>query len=488
MTLLATALDMRTLQQESAVARALRSPHIHLFVAVLAEYFTGTSHRQPADDLHISLTEELRDIWNAEDFDPKYSSAAELCSTLVAMRLLALRQESSTGNEFYEITSTGQQVLDHMQSLENRHSTVTQSRLALVTHQISQLEKLTNPNIADRLDSLHREREAIDEHIERLTRGDIEVQDPERALEQLREVVALARQVPRDFARVREAIAGLAADIRLRLLDLDIPQGETLAAVFSHLNDLNEDAAGKSFSAFHALLIDVGSQEIFYNAIRKLDERGILDDLPDEDRQLLRGYLRLLKEEARPIRSMMSDFSRNLQEFVRSREFREYRAFGDRLTELESLGRVASQTISPLTRIPVEYSSTGLRSDSVGRVALRAPADEQIDTAVEDAGQATIDVEALAERIRLSEVDFEQLRRQVNAMVAERPVSIAQILEAYPAQQGLASVVGLLQLAMHFGERVEGMEPQLVRWTSPADGKHREALVTHYRFMTKLPG
>ncbi|HKM24598.1 MAG TPA: DUF3375 family protein, partial [Corynebacterium sp.] len=72
-----------------------------------------------------------------------------------------------------------------------------------------------------------------------------------------------------------------------------------------------------------------------------------------------------------------------------------------------------------------------------------------------------------------------ELRRNVNATleVVVRP-SIGDVLHHRPATQGLASVVGLLKLALQDGERADGTE--VVVW--PADSGRLQARLARHIF------
>ena len=93
-------------------------------------------------------------------------------------------------------------------------------------------------------------------------------------------------------------------------------------------------------------------------------------------------------------------------------------------------------------------------------------------------------MEALLARIRETEIDWQELTANVNAVVGERGVAtIGEVLESRPATQGLASVVGLIKLGARHGERANGTE--LVRWNS-GTGKARQARLNRCFFTDQI--
>ena len=59
----------------------------------------------------------------------------------------------------------------------------------------------------------------------------------------------------------------------------------------------------------------------------------------------------------------------------------------------------------------------------------------------------------MSELVRQSEIDFRTLRQHIRALLANHSqASIRQLLESFPAEQGLGSVVGYVALGVKHGE------------------------------------
>ena len=87
---------------------------------------------------------------------------------------------------------------------------------------------------------------------------------------------------------------------------------------------------------------------------------------------------------------------------------------------------------------------------------------------------------------RATEIDFDELSGNVNTMLANGGTpTIADVVDAYPASQGVASIVGLLALAASHGTEHRD-HADVVPWTG-ADGTARHARVVRYRFTRRLP-
>ena len=125
--------------------------------------------------------------------------------------------------------------------------------------------------------------------------------------------------------------------------------------------------------------------------------------------------------------------------------------------------------------------------DSVSRLRLRNPGEERVAVVLEDSPTATVDTAELLNKVRASEIDFEELRNNVLASINRHGTpTIGTILADHPATQGLASIVGLLHMAMRHGypavaldtktevDTAAGVAREIVTWNGEGDeGKAR---------------
>ena len=75
-----------------------------------------------------------------------------------------------------------------------------------------------------------------------------------------------------------------------------------------------------------------------------------------------------------------------------------------------------------------------------------------------------VDLDALSERVMAAEINYPWLKECVEAVLATQSrASVADVLERFPANQGLASIVGLISLAVRHGVLVQN-EQERVSW------------------------
>jgi len=98
-----------------------------------------------------------------------------------------------------------------------------------------------------------------------------------------------------------------------------------------------------------------------------------------------------------------------------------------------------------------------------------------------DGDAAPIDLESVGELVAQSEIDFRNLKANVRAILEQRSqASIADVLDLFPAKQGLGSVIGLLALGSRHGLKVDLNET--VAWVGD-DDQRRSAKIPKIFFL-----
>lgn len=494
MSVLKRLVHIRNQQQDSPVLLALRSQHLRLTAAVLGEYFTGPTRRIPVAEFHELLQAELAQLVQSPavpELDEQAKTASELCALWLQHRLLARRQDPASQTEYYELSSFGQRLLSILADDAAPQGAATQSRLQALTEQLTQLEQRTNPNSSERIAALKAQRAQLDQEIAELeAAGPLAATiDELAAAETIQFLAQQARQIPDDFARVKEAFAQIAAQLRQQVLTASASQEATLENLFAQLEQVDASDEGRSFNAFYQLLFDDDARTEFDTAIEKLTERGLLHKLPQQDQVLLSDFMTILRAGARPVRQMKQLLAANLRDFVRSRQYTEYQALTAQLARLQQLGLDQAAELGAWQQLPVELPGGKLDAGTLGRLALRRPTDTAVSAPLVTHTLADIDVEDLRRRIRAAEIDFASLTTQVNETLKLKPdgATIGQVLARFPAEQGLATVTGLLLLGMKHGSRVGAGAVELVSWTSPEEQLIRQARIDCLLFTKPLP-
>lgn len=464
-----TALHLRRLREASPAVAIARAELMPVLAAVLVERLTGPTRVVAASEFAAQLEADLDELRD-HGFDlPR--TAQEYLTEWVRQGIL-VRRPGEGRAETVELSAPAVVALRFLTDLVRPRSTVTSSRLATVSHLLSDLARLTDPDAERRLQQLRRQRDQLDAEIAQAELGRVPVLDAGTALERLAEIVSLTVQIPQDFAQVSASVDDLNRDLREQIITATGPRGHVLDDVFAGVDLIEQSDAGRTFDAFHTMLLDPDRTEQFDAAVSAVLERDVADTLSVEEQRLLRDLFTVLQRESRQVRGVMTGLSRSLRQFVETRAWLEHQRLADALSTAQATTLDVLRERNATTKVPWQLDSTGVTLASIGSWRLHNPDDVRTTEPVAAQPLAALDLAALREQVRTSEIDFAELQEAVAAALAVHGVvSIGEVLAEHPASQGLASVVGLIVLAQRFG--VEGSDAERVGWVS-ASGRHRE--------------
>lgn len=488
----ATLLGMSTLHTALAADRLtvdnpawvlLRSRNAAAAVSLLGEHLGGDERRLPAPVLFERMDEDLV-VLREHGFDLPRTARA-YCAEWVSDGILVRRSVEGSRDETYELSEGAFVAIRFVAQLLEPRVAVTESRLTTILDRVHGLAVATDPDTGRRLAALHAQREQLDAEIAAVAAGHDDVLPGERAVEQARDILALAEELPADFARVRAEMERINRELRARLVEDVDSRGTVLDDVFRGVDHLAESDAGRSFHGFFSLILDAERVAAFEDDVVGLLEREFARALTPAQARWLRRLLPGLQDASGEIHDVMTAFSRSLRRFVQSNELAEHREVQRLLQAAQRAALALAGTVQPFARTGVELALSSVTVDSVTALSPYNPAERRTAADVASGPEVDVDWDALVRSARESEIDVRELRENVNHALARRgALTIAELLDEHPATQGVASVVGLLVLADAHATTLEGSET--VAWTAPS-GAARRGHVPRRLFTRRLP-
>ncbi len=473
------------LKDDSPAWAILRSPLAPAILSILGTVFTGDRQQIEGSELVHAIGPLLTDIREQTDADlPR--SAAHYLTEWVKAGWLIRRSPQGQREEIYELSMDTLAALDYIQTLAAPTRTVTRSRLATLITSLQSLAADTDPDETTAIARLEEQQAALQARIDRIRERGVEAISDDEAIEKTREVLGLLGDLPTDFARVRSDIEGIDTNLRRAVVEEELTASEVLENVFRGVDLISDSEAGRAFNGFYELLFDREQGARLDATVEAVLSRDFIDSLSPTDRTQLRHLVGGLEGSAVQVQDSMTSLSRSLRRFVQSREAAAQQALVQSITSAQQLAlRVAQHLTTGRHPMDIELELSGFQPRSISTWHLHDPADYRITEEVEDHTVGDIELAAMYERIRASEIDWPELHAAVNDVRTTHPSpSIAYVLGAHPATQGLASVVGLIRLADSYGERGEGTET--LPWTS-TQGQRLRARFPVWRFTQELP-
>lgn len=460
-------------------ARLLRADLMPVVVAILDSRFADARVigypefvEQVSDDL-----EELR----GAGF-PLPRTAQDYIADWIAKGILIRRASTTAREETVELSREAIGALKFVVEAELPQSSVTSSRLTNVSSLLGSLARDSNPDASTRIEALREQAAEIEAEIARIESGDFEPLDDRLAQERLSEIMRLAGEVPGDFAKVADDLEALNSQLREQIINNDGSRGGVLDEVFAGVDLIEQSDSGRTFSAFHELLLDPVLSDRFDTAVDAVLSRPFTSEIPPTEAVFLRRFLTVLQRESTQVRSRLTDFSRSLRRFVQTQEYREHKRLAAALTRADGAAFEALRKHPPTAQLGRDLDLSSVQIASVGAWALKNPADQRTVDEVLAHETSALDLEELRALVRLTEIDFPELESAVADAVAELgSATVADVLERHPATQGLASIVGLYILAVEHASRAAGVED----WTwQSAAGLKRSVSADRYVFVS----
>jgi len=458
--------------------RLLAANNGPIIIGLLQTHLYETERCLPASIFYERIERDIEGLRaQGEDFP---QTAQAYVSSWLADGYLERRFPTHAAEEEYELSTTTIEAIRFLSSLIQPHSTATESRLALVIEALARLAEDTDTNKFRRIDRLMAEQARIDKQINAIHKGQMRVLSHATALERIREIITLADELTSDFLRVRDQFECLNRDLKGRILDNDGSRSVVLDSLFAGIDLIADSEAGRTFSAFWRLLTNPEQVAILQQAIDTVMSREFMAQLDAKERRFLRKLMRTLLEQGGMVHEVMQTFARSLKSFVQSREYLEQRRLNQLLKEAQRAALSIKDEIKA-NEFTYSLTLTSSRLCSLAQWVLYDPALQALPEHMAAGDTLSIDLASVSELVFQSEIDFRTLKSDILAMLEQHTqASIAEILQQFPARQGLGSVIGLLALGSRHGYKVESSEN--ITWTGD-DAQQRSACIPKIFFV-----
>jgi hypothetical protein len=458
--------------------RLLASANGPIIIGLLQSHLFENERSLPASILHERIGRDLEAL-RAQGEDLPQSAQAYIAGWL-SEGYLERRFPAGAVEEEYELSTAAVEAIRFLSGLEQPRSAATESRLALVIQALVKLAEDTDTNQTRRIERLEAEKARIEKEIEAIQNGQMRVTPNPSALEQTREIISLADELAGDFRRVRDQFEQLNRELRERLIDNEGSRGEVLESMFTVIDQINESEAGKTFSAFWRLLTDPEQSAVLDQALDNIMSREFFNQLELKDMRFLRRMTGNLLEQGGIVHKVLQDFARSLKHFVQSREYLEQRRLNQIIKDARHAAMAIKDEIKTTNTIK-DLVLTSSRIRSLSQWTLYDPAIQALPREMNNGSTPDIDLDSVAELVVQSEIDFRTLKANIRGVLDRlSQASIHDVLEQYPAAQGLGSVVGLITLGSRYGIKSDNHET--VSWIGN-DSQQRSAKIPKIFFL-----
>ncbi len=474
MSVVPTVNEIAWLRDNSPAWRLLRADNAPLVLSFLHQVFVADNVRSvSATELVSRLDDELYAVnqRESEQGGRQFPKAAKAyLDDWAAPEAGWLRKYYPDGTDepHYDATPAVEKALQWIQGLGEREFVGTESRLNVIFELLRQIAFGTEPDPAQRLAELRRQRQELDDQIARVQAGELPMLDETAVRDRYQQFAGTARELLADFREVDENFRKLDRQLREKIAGWHGGKGELLDDVLGSRESIAGSDQGKSFQAFYGFLLSQARQEELSGL---LDRVHALDDIIERDVRLRHVHYDWL-DAAERTQATVRQLSEQLRRFLDDQVWFENRRVIDILRSIESHALQLRES----RNVPV---TTELDAPAP---ALRLPLERPLYAPVKKARIASDDVRdadektdptALFEQVY---VDPEPLRGSVRQALRGQPqVGLAELVGHHPLTQGVAELVTYLSLqdnafAIVYDERYRDQ----ITW-SATDGQERTA-------------
>jgi hypothetical protein len=434
--------------RQSPSVRLLKSPNAPLVLSLLHRCF---KREQRAAVPYATLLEQLDSTLEAlnERSPGAYplSAAAYLKQwSDEEHQLVRIIVRGSDEETTVELTADAERAIGWVEELYRREFVGTESRFLSIFSLLEEIVARSTEDVEQRLAQLEQERAAIDAEIARIrASGRVEPLTSTQVKERFLQAGEVARLLLRDFAAVEQNFRAIARNVQEQQLRPEARKGTVVGYVLDADEELHTSDQGRSFYAFWEFLTVPAKQDELRALLDSVYSLPALRELASSH-PLLRRLTRALLEAGEKIVQSNHRLAEQLRRLLDDRALAESRRVRELIDAIKH--RAAARADAP----PGDDALLWLEgAPSVSMPLEKLLWEPQVATVFAAQPQElgdTRDDDSIDALYRQFYVDESQLQQQIETLLETRPAcTLAELLDAYPAQKGIAEIVAYLAIA-----------------------------------------
>ncbi len=476
-------LDFSTLsilQRNHPAWRLLVADHAPLIASFLHKTFIAPNVRVMArDELMARLEDELYYLRESEGEEAFPRNASEYLDEWASDDKGWLRKFYPPGEDqaHFDLTPATEKAVSWLESLSRRAFVGTESRLMTVFELLRQMVAGAETDAERRIDELEKRKKELDNQIERIRAGDLEVLDDTALKDRFQQLSAIGRELLGDFREVEHNFRQLDQNVRERITTWDGRKGDLLEQVFGERDAIADSDQGKSFRAFWDFLMSPARQEELSELLESVFALEAIAGL-HADVRLKRIHYDWL-EAGEHTQRTVARLSQQLRRYLDNQAYLENKRIMQLLQSLEVSALSVRDSMPQGVFMSIDDSRSSVQLP-MERPLYSPPVKPVITAEVLNGDAAGIDADALFDQVI---VDKAGLQRNIRRFLQTRSqVTLGDVLAKYPLQHGLAELVAYLSLAGADNKAVfDETAPERISWQDDY-GRKRSAILPRVIF------
>ena len=347
----------------------------------------------------------------------------------------------SNDEPHYDVTPAAEKVIDWLMSLRRRQFVGTESRLMTVFELLRQMVEGSETDSATRIVELEKRKAQIETEIQRIRDGQLILMDNTGVKDRFLQMAGTARALLSDFREVEQNFRDLDRAVRERIATWEGAKGSLLEEIFGQRDAIADSDQGKSFRAFWNFLMSPERQEELSSLLQTVFALHAVQELVP-DRRLLRIHYDWL-EAGEVAQRTVARLSEQLRRYLDDQAWMENRRIMQLIRNVEqhALAVRAQSPDGPFMELDESAPDIDLAMD---RPLFSPPFKPSLIDQIVLEGNEDIPSDALFDQVY---VDKPRLAAQIRRALQNRhQISLAEVVEKFPIEQGLAELVAYLSL------------------------------------------
>jgi uncharacterized protein DUF3375 len=436
--------DLVALRQKHPGWRLLVADHAPLVVSFLFETFIRPNIRTMSESETASRLEDYLYSLRSEAGDGAFPRPAiQYLDAWASDEHAWLRKyyPADSDEPHFDLTPATERAIDWLASLEKRQFVGTESRLMTVFELLRQLAEGTETDPWARIAELERRKADIEAEIRRTREGHLYLLDATRIKERYLQIAATARELLSDFREVEQNFRNLDRAVRERIATWQGGKATLLEEIFGERDTIADSDQGKSFRAFWDFLMSPARQDELSSLLARVFDLRPVQEL-EPDRRMLRIHYDWLQA-GEVAQRTVARLSEQLRRYLDDKAWLDNRRIMQLVREIEHSALTVRDTPPVGTLIALDEPSPDVDL-TMDRPLFSPPLKPEINE-VPLEGISVVPADALFEQVH---VDKERLASRIRrSLQARTQISLVELVEHYPIEQGLAEIIAYFSIA-----------------------------------------
>jgi len=343
----------------------------------------------------------------------------------------------------YELTATTENAFKLIDSLDKREFVGQESRLKILFESLKELSSKSKRDSTTRLIELLEKKKQIEQEIEDVENGRMDVLDDRQIKEQYFLIEETAKTLLADFRQVEQNFRDLDRRFRQKIITTTLVKGDVLEDLFQQQSNIFEEDQGKSFTAFWEFLLSHSKQEEFEKLISEVLNIPVVQDVQRENFSIdnLRNNL---IEAGDKTKKSTNSLLEQLRRYLEHKSFFENKRIYDNIQDvLKIISLNADKDFSKLQLMQLdEVINVDLIID---RPLFSPPEKVKFANNNPEEGKNTGDNNPLFEQF---EISFAELKSNIKVALKNKShISFSDFVKEFEIKKGVAEIVAYVEIA-----------------------------------------